>query len=316
MEGCVEGRIVKTLSKHHEELRKANDELKDEVRRDAFLAEWLAEIEAYKPIFHAEVQGMSSDDRERVAHERGFRTWRLYSEAVDAANKLVHDYVYHPSFKRLWTALKEYDKSFGWVDRYGPHNGGVPRQLMETVVDWYRLPKLTASERWKLQQRVAVLCDELLICIGQLSPAPVGEDPFGSIKVPAVQAEKLMRNLGVPEDLLVVPSDRPPWLLSSVATRALTMAGIDAAWYVGQLKEAANVRPMARSAPRKINAKSAYRTYLIQQVYALICPHGTNRMSSKYRLVADVVEALTGDLCTEEDVRKQVPRITAEDLLK
>lgn len=305
---------MKTLDQHHAQMLEANEALKQDVQRDTFLAEWLNEIEEYQPVFLEKTKALTSEARRRLAHEHGFRTWEHFDAAMKTSRKLARDYVHHPAFLSLWSALKEHDRQSGWVDLYGPHNGGVPRQLMDAVVDWYKLPKLTNAERWRLQKKVASLCEELLSSLEQLTPAPIGDDPFSSIRVPTEKAERVMRFLRVPDELLTVPSSRPPWFLSSVLTDALQSAGIDAAWYIRQVRGAASVQPRRGTAPRKINAKSAFRTYLVQQAYALICPYSFTRITGKYRLVADVVEVISGDICTEEDVRKLAIRRSAEDL--
>lgn len=302
------------MKEREAEGRRREQELRDVVEKDQFLQAWLDEVERFQPTFDADNAKLDAAQREKRAKDCGYRTWRQYLDAVAAANRLSYLYVHGEAFKRLWVALKEYDKSAGWVELYGPHNGGVPSRLMAGVAEWYQAPKFTKAEMARHNRKITKLCDELLLLIGQVTPSLEHGDPFRFAHISDEQADRLLEAFHYPPP----PNDdkqelrRSTWKRRRIVQSALEYGGIDAAWCIKNIKIGANQDPATKGMPTKVRAKSAFKTYLILKLNKIIwTPFGSIR--GLHQLMADVVAELTDSDCSAEDVRKAITSSDAED---
>jgi hypothetical protein len=292
------------------EWREAQAKFEKDIEGNAFLKVWLANnIEGRRQI-EAETNGLTASERAAYALERGCRTWAALIAGVEACDQLFHSYVYSPAFADLWAFLKELDRRGGSIELFCPANGAVPARLIEAVVEWHRLPKFTKTEHKRHCDRIAVLCDELQILLGQLSPASY-PDPFEFLPIGSEQASKITTMIGVRS----VPSqDAPPWREKRRLQHILKAAGIDFRWTVSALREQSKVDTSSRFTPTKIRSKSAYKTFLIRHLDSAIDPFLISRpIRGLHQIVADVVGEITRQDCSAEDVRKALASRGSED---
>lgn len=294
------------------ELAHVNQQMKDDVEKDTFLREWLDEINQYKPIFDAKNKALSASERESDALAKGYRTWRQYIDAVDGSNRLYYLYVHGEAFQRLWHVLKDCDKSSGFVDLYGPHNGGAPLRLSRAFSEWYSLPKFTKAERSQHCEKIKRLCDELLLLVGQITPVGEADDPFRFARISYEQAQHLLAAFKSPDSLIGDGASREAWTIRRTAQMALERGGITAAWCVQNIRDAASIEPLLSPTPTKIRAKSAFKTYLILNLNRIVWSAFTE-IPGRQQLIADVVVELANMDCTAEDVRKAIANIEPED---
>lgn len=290
---------------HRIEMARLQKENAIAVEKDVFLSDWLAQAELVKSEFYLTTRQFNQAQRQVFAKERGYRTWSQLLATGEAVLRVHHLFVKSEGFRNLWAALKEDDSKMGWVNLYGPHNGGVPLRLLRAVQEWHELPKFTRAERAKQCKKIIQLCDELTVLVGQLTPSTMFGDPFKLPHITGDQASRLMKSFESPESMASAKPTDPSDRVVNRVRYALEHGGIDAFWCIKNIEIAASQEPMVAKLPTKIRAKSAYKTFLVIRAHqALWFNHGPLR--GLHQLIADVVAEITESDCSAEDVRKAI----------
>lgn len=285
-----------------------------ETRRDQFLQEWLKKAEASQRWFESE--SFTRDELQEMAEQDGYRTAAAWLAVRKQSLQTLHRFVHEDAFKRLWAILREYDKKkLSTIPSYSPGRGSVPSLLLSAIQHWHQAPKLTATERSQLSQKIAATCEVLEGLLAQVSPSHEYDDQYERFRFDdATQARAAFRVFGADtRDADADPFFGVTWR-ASVNLRA---CGVVPLWAVGNIKRMALTQPRsANTLPTKMRAKTAQRTFFIGAVHhaidraALTTPSdcGIDR-----QLMAEIVGLLTDTDCTADDVRKAAPRSNPED---
>lgn len=289
--------------------------LEEEVTRDTFKAEWLAQSEVAFADFNNRAASMLAEEREALAIVNGFRTARSQGACYKHGHEISRLYVHDPVMQELWQRLRELDAKAGWgPSLYGPHNGGVPAKLIHAVVTWYQAPKLTKADRTKHNKKIAALCDQLLDLLGQVTPGGVA-DHLGTLTLTPTKAENLFNIFAAPKRRRQQFGDGPEFAASHLAS-VLSSAGFTPMWAIQGLAESARL-PVFFTLPPKVAAKTAFRTYFIRELHdslgwSVIALKKPRRPMIPDDLFAQVVSRVVDVDCTIDDVRKAVKQYELE----
>jgi len=276
--------------------------LRAEIERDQFLQEWLSSANAELCLFDESAAALDHAGRQRAATQAGFRTWRALRSCQRDIHRALEQYVNHPTYAQLWARLRVWDEKHGFMELYGPHNGGVPRSLLRSIETWHRSPKFTAAELARHKIKITKACDELAGLIEQVTPGNF-YDKFGTLHLSESEAGVVFDCFASPLKRRHLYGNSSPAIARS-AELLLTDAGITPLWALG------NIRASAQGGadgvlPTKVRTPTAFRTYMVKEVcdsVAMTASH--NALPISDQLIADVVSLLVNMDCSLDDVRK------------
>ena len=274
---------------------------------DDFLQDWLGAANNSARLFkQANLTGDALNEQ-AIAH--GYRTGRVWKQAMQDHQSALHHFVNADAFGKLWECAKNHDAIYGEGCAYSPAIRGIPNRLLEALDAWHRLPKFTKTERAAHSKKIAKACEQLQDLLGQLLPADAFKAPYSRFILGRDgQADAVFRVFKSE------PLNKPSVIFE--AGHNLKQCGVTPLWAVGNIRqmaeaEAAVIR--SKFVPTKIRADTAKKTYLIGAFSRAINTACMDALPSQlgitHEQIADVVALLAGTECQVEDVRKRLAEL-------
>lgn len=261
-----------------------------------FLDDWLTEALESKRLF--ETQDFSREQLNELALRHGYRTGKIWVEAMNDHIAALQYFVNAKPFKDLWAILKKQDDINGNEFAFSAARGGAPSRLLEALNSWHILPKFTPAERKTHSKKIAKACELLQDLLGQVLPNEEINSPFSRFKfVDDGQAEAVFR----------VFKSKPKYGARFEASQRLKLSGVTPIWAIENIRTNAEAETGASSLV-KVHAKTAKKIHLIPAVISAIDKaliYGNPKpIGLTNRLIADIVGLLSGLDCEIDDVRK------------
>lgn len=279
---------------------------------DRYLEGLYVQRTADEAAFRAAEKTLDADQREAVAADHGFRTWRHFGACIAHTRKVATMYVRDSTFKELWRQLKCFEASGELDHLYSPHPFAVPDGLCQAILTWYQQPKFTAAQLRAHRQKILRTCQALRELLLQVTPGGLWDD-YASFDLDEPTAERMLRTFQTS------PHPRPDGYRYSnqwTANQLVRESGLTPLWAVERILQASTLQP-ASPLPTKVGSATAFRTYMIRELYMLVVRGTLAPFEPKHslpdHLIAQVVSLIADRDCAAEDVRKALKELRAED---
>ena len=267
-----------------------------------FLREWLQLSAEGLAGFKVWSTQIDADERSRVAHREGFRTWSGYVKCCADIHRALGYFVEHETFTEVWARLRTDPGADAYPWGFSSTNAGVPRRLLSAIATWHRTPKFTKAEWAGHLTKIAAKSRELVALLEQVTPGGLA-DSFSVLHITRDQAQLLFKSFATPAKRLaqIQKYDKS---LALTGRHYLQRAGIDPLGALKLMERAALDRQTAYLLPRKVRSASAFRTFMtVQFADSLLMFSEPRALKITDQLIADAVALLTDSDCTRNDVR-------------
>lgn len=304
------------LTAEQRQARADHARLVKESRKGTFLGEWLRDAQEGKEGFAVWSATLDADEREAVAKAQGYRTWRAYVACLADKHRALEQFVRSDVFAAVWRALKDSDpKSRNVPWGFSPSNAGTPSKILQGIETWHQTPKFTQTESVRHHKRIADTARDLRMLLEQISPGGFTE-AFDRFELSDDEADRALKAFRTPADMRnIYGRSDSPLMTQWTARLYLDRAGIVPLWALSKIEAAARDKKPMPVLPRKVRAKTAYRTFMIGEVAQAIAGMGPRHpLPVGDQLIADAVALLIDADCALDDVRKALMPWRAEDL--